>query len=269
MRRSIGYVSQAGGAFSAPAPATRSMDHGMLYGLKRAVVERARQASSSRSWTSTACGRGCPRTCRVARSAASTSCMGLIHEPHAGLPRRADHRPRPAGARQPVGAHRATCATERGATVFLTTHYLDEADALSRPHRDHRPGPHRGQRHRRQPQGPGLRRPRRPRGRRPHQGDATPPRSCATRHRGRGRGRRPARARPRSRAPAAPCPACSATSTAPASTLDSIEVHRPTLDDVFLTLTGRSLRDAEAGTGAEPRRRPPTTSSTAPEGARR
>ena len=30
-------------------------------------------------------------------------------------------------------------------------------------------------------------------------------------------------------------------------TLDSIEVIRPTLDDVFLTLTGRSLRDAEAG----------------------
>ena len=29
-------------------------------------------------------------------------------------------------------------------------------------------------------------------------------------------------------------------------TLESIEVHRPTLDDVFLTLTGRSLRDAEA-----------------------
>ena len=29
--------------------------------------------------------------------------------------------------------------------------------------------------------------------------------------------------------------------------LDSIEVLRPTLDDVFLTLTGRSLRDAEAG----------------------
>src|SRR5699024_3879757 len=28
-------------------------------------------------------------------------------------------------------------------------------------------------------------------------------------------------------------------------TLDAIEVHRPTLDDVFLTLTGRSLREAE------------------------
>ena len=30
--------------------------------------------------------------------------------------------------------------------------------------------------------------------------------------------------------------------------LESIEVHRPTLDDVFLTLTGRSLRDADAAT---------------------
>ncbi len=29
--------------------------------------------------------------------------------------------------------------------------------------------------------------------------------------------------------------------------LESVEVHRPTLDDVFLTLTGRSLRDADSG----------------------
>ena len=28
--------------------------------------------------------------------------------------------------------------------------------------------------------------------------------------------------------------------------LASIQLHRPTLDDVFLTLTGRSLRDADA-----------------------
>jgi ABC-2 type transport system ATP-binding protein len=31
--------------------------------------------------------------------------------------------------------------------------------------------------------------------------------------------------------------------------LDAIEVIRPTLDDVFLTLTGRSLRDADETTG--------------------
>jgi ABC-2 type transport system ATP-binding protein len=30
----------------------------------------------------------------------------------------------------------------------------------------------------------------------------------------------------------------------------SVQVHRPTLDDVFLTLTGRSLREAEEGTRA-------------------
>ncbi|MFI5591426.1 ATP-binding cassette domain-containing protein [Amycolatopsis sp. NPDC051758] len=33
-------------------------------------------------------------------------------------------------------------------------------------------------------------------------------------------------------------------------TMRSVQVHRPTLDDVFLTLTGRSLREAEEGTRA-------------------
>ncbi len=33
--------------------------------------------------------------------------------------------------------------------------------------------------------------------------------------------------------------------------MTSIQVHRPTLDDVFLTLTGRSLRDAEAAPAVE------------------
>jgi ABC-2 type transport system ATP-binding protein len=46
--------------------------------------------------------------------------------------------------------------------------------------------------------------------------------------------------------------------------LDAIEVHRPTLDDVFLSLTGRSLRDAEAATeGSEDgREAPPPTGTT-------
>ena len=38
-------------------------------------------------------------------------------------------------------------------------------------------------------------------------------------------------------------------------TLDAIEVHRPTLDDVFLTLTGRSLRDAETEKPEQPAER--------------
>ena len=52
--------------------------------------------------------------------------------------------------------------------------------------------------------------------------------------------------------PGVPSPGCCATSTARGIELDSIEVHRPTLDDVFLTLTGRSLRDAETEKPEQP-----------------
>ena len=48
--------------------------------------------------------------------------------------------------------------------------------------------------------------------------------------------------------------------------LDSIEVHRPTLDDVFLSLTGRSLRDAESSKPAEAPGEPAAPSDV-PEGA--
>ena len=51
--------------------------------------------------------------------------------------------------------------------------------------------------------------------------------------------------RPGRRAPARPCPACCATSRPPASPWSPSRCIRPTLDDVFLTLTGRSLRDAD------------------------
>jgi ABC-2 type transport system ATP-binding protein len=48
--------------------------------------------------------------------------------------------------------------------------------------------------------------------------------------------------------------------------LDAIEVHRPTLDDVFLALTGRSLRDTGSSTPADAPGEP-TASSDVPEGA--
>ena len=35
---------------------------------------------------------------------------------------------------------------------------------------------------------------------------------------------------------------------AKAIAMTSVQVHRPSLDDVFLTMTGRTLRDAEEGT---------------------
>ena len=49
---------------------------------------------------------------------------------HDPLPRRADHGPRPAEPKRPLGEV-ARLAREEGVTVFLTTQYLEEADALA------------------------------------------------------------------------------------------------------------------------------------------
>ena len=72
VRRSIGYVSQAGGAFSYARAGDEVVDHGMLYGLSRADAPGAASSSSSSS-TCPGCGSGRPSRCRAARSAASTS----------------------------------------------------------------------------------------------------------------------------------------------------------------------------------------------------
>jgi ABC-2 type transport system ATP-binding protein len=49
--------------------------------------------------------------------------------------------------------------------------------------------------------------------------------------------------------------------------LDAIEVHRPTLDDVFLSLTGRSLRDADAAAEQPAAEGEPPAELAMPEGA--
>ncbi len=71
---------------------------------------------------------GRPARTRAACGAASTSASGIIHRPGRPVPRRADHRSRPAGPGPDVG--RDPPPSREGTTVFLTTHYLEEADAL-------------------------------------------------------------------------------------------------------------------------------------------
>ncbi|MGN6780821.1 MAG: ATP-binding cassette domain-containing protein, partial [Marmoricola sp.] len=129
VRRSIGYVSQVGGTFSAARAGDEVVDHGMLYGLPRAVVEaRGRelfeQLQLEGLWTRK------PRTMSGGQKRRLDIVMGLIHEPGlvfldeptTGLDPQ---------ARANLWQHIADLRTRRGATVFLTTHYLDEADALS------------------------------------------------------------------------------------------------------------------------------------------
>jgi ABC-2 type transport system ATP-binding protein len=129
VRRSIGYVSQAGGTYSYARAGDEVVDHGMLYGISRAqATERGRQLFEQLQldglWKRT------PKQMSGGQKRRLDIVMGLIHdptlvfldEPTTGLDPQ---------ARANLWDHIADLRAKRGATVFLTTHYLDEADALS------------------------------------------------------------------------------------------------------------------------------------------
>ena len=243
VRRSIGYVSQSGGAFSGVWAGDEVMDHGMLYGLKRNVVEERgkrlfEQLQLDGLWTRM------PKNMSGGQKRRLDVVMGLIHdptlvfldEPTTGLDPQ---------ARANLWEHIRGLRTRHGATVFLTTHYLEEADALTdriliidqgrivasdtadnlKAHVagdlvdlevscDEEVGA-------------------------AAQRLATVADEVETDGRRiRGRVQRAGRV----------VPALLRDLDTAGVSLDSIEVLRPTLDDVFLTLTGRSLRDAEAAT---------------------
>jgi ABC-2 type transport system ATP-binding protein len=129
VRRSIGYVSQSGSTFSSARAGEEVMDHGMLYGRSRAQVEQRGkelfgQLQLDGLWTRQ------PKTMSGGQKRRLDIVMGLIHEPTivfldeptTGLDPQ---------ARANLWEHIRALRSERGATVVLTTHYLDEADALS------------------------------------------------------------------------------------------------------------------------------------------
>ena len=153
-----------------------------------------------------------------------------------------------------------------GATLLLTTQYLDEADELADRIVvvDH--GRAIAERHGRRAEGPD--------GRRPARGHADPARP----------GRRPTRSTPfverrRAREPRRPPPARAgpqrrrasrrrscARSTTPASTSTTSQVHQPSLDDVFFALTGHAVEadDAQPAASRRPaRQRDPLVSGSA------
>src|SRR4051795_5207575 len=129
VRRSIGYVSQAGGAYSYARARDEVVDHGMLYGIsKKQATERGHQLFEQLDlpglWKRT------PKQMSGGQKRRLDIVMGLIHdptlvfldEPTTGLDPQ---------ARANLWEHIADLRTKRGATVVLTTHYLEEADALS------------------------------------------------------------------------------------------------------------------------------------------
>ena len=265
VRRHIGYVSQAGGAYSYARAGDEVVDHGMLYGMTRADAVRRgeelfEQLDLPGLWKRT------PKQMSGGQKRRLDIVMGLIHdptlvfldEPTTGLDPQ---------ARANLWEHIANLRAQRGATVFLTTHYLDEADALSDRIMviDH---------------GRIIANDTAENLKAAVSGDlvdlevtdparvadaATALRSIAATvevdgQRVSGRVARAGRA----------VPGLIRELDHRGITLDAIEVHRPTLDDVFLTLTGRTLRDAEAeqrDTGEEPGTDTDQPSDREPEGA--
>ena len=249
VRRSIGYVlagrrDRQRGAWAGE----EVMDHGMLYGIAAQAAPSQRAGSCSTSSSSTGLWERMPKNMSGGQKRRLDIVMGLIHdptlvfldEPTTGLDPQ---------ARANLWEHIARLRSERGATVFLTTHYLDEADALSDRilviDQGRIVASDTSDNLKAQVSGDLVD----PRGRRRRPGDARRPTSSA---------RSPRTSRSRAATSAAGCaragkavPGLLRDLGASGIELDSIEIHRPTLDDVFLTLTGRSLRDAEAETGAD------------------
>ena len=240
VRRRIGYVAQGGSTWDDSTAREELVLQARLYGIgKTAALERASRALDAFQLSEYA-DRKC-KTYSGGQRRRVDIALGIIHEP------RVVFLDEPTTGLDPQSRAHMWDEIRRlrseGMTVFITTHYLEEADALcdriaiidnGEVVAEGTPG---------RAQARDL--PRRDHGR---ASTAPPPRRprCST----------PPCSWPgwKSSTPARAC-GCSSTTAPPRCpqvlrelerngvTLKSIELHRPSLDDVFLTKTGRSLRE--------------------------
>jgi ABC-2 type transport system ATP-binding protein len=128
VRRRIGYVSQSGSTQPEALAGEEVVDHARLYGMSTAdAVTRGQRLFSELDleglWDRK------PKAMSGGQRRRLDIAMGLVHEPGlvfldeptTGLDPQ---------ARANLWQHIRGLREERGTTVFLTTHYLDEADAL-------------------------------------------------------------------------------------------------------------------------------------------
>jgi len=128
VRKSIGYVSQSGSTASIARAGEEIIDHALLYGISAKQAEKRgkelfEQLELDGMWQRQ------PKTMSGGQRRRLDIAMGLVHdpklvfldEPTTGLDPQ---------ARANLWTHIADLRTKLGSTVFLTTHYLEEADAL-------------------------------------------------------------------------------------------------------------------------------------------
>lgn len=244
VRERIGYVAQGGGS----SPETKVADElelqGRLYRMSKADAI-ARGAELAEQLDLTGLDQRLTRTLSGGQRRRLDIALGLIHspglvfldEPSTGLDPQ---------SRANLWEHIRRLRAEQGVTVFLTTHYLDEADTLSdrlividdgRIVAEGTPDALKAQ----------VNGDRVEVGVDPEQGvDAA---EIAGRLAG-AHELSVADGLVRFRVPRGDValPELLRALDAKEIAMRSVQVHRPTLDDVFLTLTGRSLREAEEGT---------------------
>ena len=128
VRRQIGYVPQRGSASPQALVGEELIDHGRLHGLSRATAEqRGRALMSQLALESTwdrPCGTlsgGQRRRLDIALGLINEPPLLFMDEPTTGLDPQ---------SRANLWQHIRGLRDEHGVTVFLTTHYLEEADAL-------------------------------------------------------------------------------------------------------------------------------------------
>jgi ABC-2 type transport system ATP-binding protein len=128
VRRRIGYVSQSGSTAPEARAGEEVVDHARLYGMSTAdATQRGKQLF--RELDLDGLWERQPKSMSGGQRRRLDIAVGLIHvpelvfldEPTTGLDPQ---------ARANLWEHIKGLREERGTTVFLTTHYLDEADAL-------------------------------------------------------------------------------------------------------------------------------------------
>ncbi|MDO8360713.1 MAG: ATP-binding cassette domain-containing protein, partial [Devosia sp.] len=129
VRRKIGYVSQAGSTSPEAVVGEEIMSHAQFYGIDRATAKQRGQDLLASLDLSDVWSRTCGSLSGGQRRRLDIV-MGLIHkpalvfldEPSTGLDPQ---------SRANLWTHIRKLRDELGTTVFLTTHYMDEADSLS------------------------------------------------------------------------------------------------------------------------------------------
>jgi ABC-2 type transport system ATP-binding protein len=243
IRRKIGYVGQSGGAGPDCLVADELILQGRFYGLSQ-ERSRARAAELIAQLDLTGTETRVVKTLSGGQRRRLDICMGLMHlptllfldEPSTGLDPQ---------SRANLWEHIRSLHAEHGTTLFLTTHYLDEADALCDRILVIDSG-------RIVAEGTPDELKRRVSGDLVIIGTQHPQRAAEL------AGRVPDHtelavdaAEVRFRVPdgAGVLPTLLRALHDDGVDMTSVEVRRPSLDDVFLTVTGRSLRDAEQPVG--------------------